>query len=80
MTREEILETYGDDEEILFADGLDGAIVGIDYNLRVVYDIDTIIEILIERDKMTDEEAVEFAEFNIFGAYVGEKTPIYMYT
>jgi hypothetical protein len=27
---------------------------------------------------MTLEEAVEYAEFNIFGAYFGEKTPIIM--
>jgi hypothetical protein len=80
MNRQEIIDTYGEDEDILFADGLDDAIVGVDYNLRVVYDIDSIIEILMERDKMTDDEAIEFAEFNIFGAYVGEKTPVYIYT
>jgi len=80
MNREEILDLYGQDEEILFADGLDGAIIGVDHNIRVVYDIDAIIKILIDRDGMTDEEALEFAEFNIFGAYVGEKTPIYVYT
>lgn len=80
MTREDIIETYGDDEEILFADGLDDAIIGVDHKLRVVYDIDTIIEILMKRDGMTDEEAMEFAEFNIFDAYVGEKTPIYVYS
>ena len=26
---------------------------------------------------MTEEEAVEFFEFNIIGAYVGESTPIF---
>ncbi len=31
----------------------------------------------MERDGMTDEEAIEFFEFNIKGAYMGEGTPLY---
>ena len=27
---------------------------------------------------MTDEEAWEYLEYNVFGAYVGDKTPIYV--
>jgi hypothetical protein len=33
----------------------------------------------MQRDGMTHEEAIEFFDFNIAGAYVGEYTPIYMY-
>ena len=33
----------------------------------------------MQRDGMTEEEAVEFFDFNIECAYVGEFTPIYMY-
>jgi len=29
---------------------------------------------------MDDEEAIEYLEFNTFGAYVGEKTPIWAET
>ena len=32
----------------------------------------------MQRDGMTDEEAVEFFEFNIQGSWQGEETPIWM--
>ena len=53
------------------------AIIGQDdASLRVVYSADKIIEILSE--EMTHEEAEEFYEYNILGAYMGEMTPIYV--
>ena len=53
------------------------AIIGQDdASLRVVYSVDKIIDILAE--EMTPEEAVEFYEYNILGAYMGEMTPIYV--
>jgi hypothetical protein len=33
----------------------------------------------MSRDGMTPEEAQEYFEFNIQGAYVGESTPIYVF-
>ena len=45
----------------------------------LVYSVDKIIEILIDRDGMTEEEAVEFFEFNIEGAYMGGMTPVYVH-
>lgn len=75
-----ILEFYPD-EQFLKADGLDGAVLGVDVNsMRLVYSEERIIEILQERDGMTQEEALEFYEFNIKTAYVGELTPIYIKT
>ena len=53
------------------------AIIGQDAaSLRVVYSANKIIEILSE--DMTHEEAEEFYEYNILGAYMGEMTPIYV--
>ncbi len=53
------------------------AIIGQDdASLRVVYSADKIIEILSK--EMTHEEAEEFYEYNILGAYMGEMTPIYV--
>ena len=37
-----------------------------------------IIEIL-EKDGMTEEEAIEYISFNVEGAYVGPKTPVFMW-
>ena len=53
------------------------AIIGQDdASLRSVYSADKIIEILSE--EMTPEEAEEFYEYNILGAYMGDMTPIYV--
>lgn len=61
------------------ADGFDEAIVGIDLNYgRVAYSKQKMLEILIERDGMSWEEAYEFAEYNIWCAWIGEQTPIYL--
>jgi predicted lipid-binding transport protein (Tim44 family) len=44
----------------------------------VVYSRTKVIDIFIERDGMTAEEAEEFAEYNTFAAMVGEKTPLWV--
>jgi len=77
--RELIIELYSDhdDEGILFADGLDDAIIGIcPTSLRVVYSRSKVIEILAQ--DMSIEDAVDFAEYNTFNTYVGERTPIWV--
>lgn len=52
------------------------AIIGIDaVNERIIYSKQKMIEILSE--EMTDEEAIEFLEYNTWNTYVGEHTPIY---
>ena len=61
----------------LKADGFDDAIVGIDmWQERLVYDKNKMIEILMT--EMSREEAIEFLEYNVWGAYVGEHTPLYI--
>lgn len=63
----------------LKADGFDEAIVGIcKASERIVYDKDKMIQLLIDRDGMTWEDAIEYLEYNTFCAYVGEHTPIYL--
>ena len=53
------------------------AIIGqCDASMRLVYSTDKIVDILAE--DMTREEAIEFYEYNILGAYMGEMTPIYV--
>lgn len=71
-----------EDDEILLADGFDAAILGVTHNLSptVVYDYELCVRILIERDGMKEEDAYEYMEFNVTGAYVGERTPIFIRT
>jgi|TARA_R110000822_G_scaffold35865_9_gene100938 hypothetical protein len=66
-------------EEALLVDGHDNALAGYDIQGRAIYLVENILETLTERDGMTREEAIEFFDFNIAGAYVGEYTPIYIY-
>jgi hypothetical protein len=66
-------------EEAILWDGLDGAIIGVSSDGRVVYDIRKIISELQEQG-MREEEAIEWFDFNIESAYVGEYTPIHIYT
>lgn len=58
---------------ILAADGLDDAILGVAHrqgDTFVVYDVAAVIDILVRRDGMTPEDARDFYDFNIEGAYL----------
>jgi hypothetical protein len=78
MTLEEIIDNYGDDD-LLKADGFDEAVIGIEINTgRLVYDIFKMRELLIKNDGMSSDDAMEYLDFNVLGAYMGEKTPIYV--
>jgi hypothetical protein len=64
-------------------DDLDEAIIGpaMVWNKKgqtevLVYNAEVIRNILMARDGMTFEDAREFIEFNIEGAYIGIDTPI----
>lgn len=75
----EILENYGD-ENFFIADGFDDAVIGYanDFTpFRLVYSVSKCIEILKDRDGMSDEEALEYFTYNTSGAWVGENTPIW---
>lgn len=65
------------EETILFPDGLEEAFMGVCTKFNVpsaLFDTEKVIEILMNSG-MSYEEAVEYFEFNIEGAYVGESTP-----
>lgn len=70
------------DENLIKADGFDDAIVGIGRRKGsedgIVYNYDKCVEILVERDDMDYEEAIEFMEYNIVDAYVGPSSPIFV--
>ena len=72
---ESILENYYE-EEFLKADGFDGAIIGVEENsMRLIYSVKKCLEIL--QIDMDDIDAMEYFTYNVSGAYVGEKTPIW---
>jgi len=45
----------------------------------LIYSGEKVLGVLIERDGMTHEEAQEFVDFNIEGAYIGPDTPLLMW-
>lgn len=76
---EQILEERGD-EQLLQADGLEDACIGIDAREgKLVYSVTKVLDILQERDGMSYDDALEFFEYNIACAYVGDKTPIFVH-
>ena len=79
MTREEVQEQW-EGEELLFCDGFDSCIIGVTGGIEpvVAYDADKMIESLME-DGLDIDEALEHHSYNISGAYVGPKTPIYVW-
>lgn len=67
------------EQQILTAVGFEKAFVGIgiQFDLPIaVYDYAKCIDILAK--EMDYEDAVEFFEFNVVGAWVGEQTPIFL--
>ena len=82
MTKaDQLAELY--EIELLQADGFDDAILGVVFDHmnavpRIAYSISKSIKILMERDGMSWEEAQEYFDFNVQGAYIGEKTPVWV--
>jgi hypothetical protein len=75
---DEYLESIG--ETVLLADGFEDAFIGLSQRisepLTAVYSYEKMIDILMTRDSMEHEEAQEFLDFNVLGAWVGPQTPI----
>ena len=72
---EKILEWFPE-EQFIKIDGFDEAIIGIeDFDMRLIYSCSKIIDIL--KEEMSEEDAIEHFEYNIKGAWLGEKTPIF---
>lgn len=67
-------------EGIPRAEGFDKAVIGIDQiSSRLIYSVTKCLQILGEDEQMTETEAIEYFEFNMSGAYLGEHTPIWCY-
>lgn len=69
------------DPDLLFVDDFEKAILGVAERCSsppvVVYDRTKCIEILMERGA-TYEEALEYFEFNVAGAWHGDRTPFFL--
>lgn len=73
------------DEEIILADGFEDAFVGVAERCGMgpvaVYDREKCIETIMKQQakhNVSYEEAAEHFDFNVIGAYVGERTPLFI--
>lgn len=83
MNRDDLQELLGDDEcNAILYDGFDDAILGVASRINlgpvVAYDYNKVIDIMVERDGMDYEDAVEHYHNNIIGGWLGEGTPIFI--
>lgn len=67
----------------MLADGFEAALIGVSEAQPgrpplAVYDYMKCAEILMERDGMSGEEAIEFLDFNTVGSWVGGGTPVFV--
>ena len=79
-TIEEIAGFNGDDYELLIMDGYNDCIEGVverpSMEPIVCYDKQKVLNKL--QEEMTEEEALEWFEFNQIGAWVGDATPCFL--
>lgn len=77
---DELMECQEIHEETLRFDNpsFDTAVIGIDYWGRLIYDYNKMIAELMEVDNISEEEAIDFIDYNTIRSlpYYGEYAPI----
>ena len=72
----ELLLLGSAEEQMDFADAFLGVLM--EDPPKAVYSEEKVIEVFVERDEMSHEEALEWYDFNVSGAYMGENTPVFI--
>ena len=60
-------------------DGLDDAVIGKSTSGQLVYDINKVIHVFMDRDGMDYEEANDFFWFNVEGSRHGKNFPVHVF-
>jgi hypothetical protein len=82
MTAKERLEEYGYEDIVVFENfSYDDALIGVTDDNRAVYDFDKMVDWLCKNEGFTQEEAIEWIEYNTVRSlpYAGADAPIIMY-
>ena len=82
MNARERIENAGYEDVALLSNySYDDALIGITEDGRAVYDYDKMVEWLMRTQKFTEEEAIEWIDYNTIRAlpYMGENAPIIMH-
>ena len=71
------------EEKLVKANGLEDAIIGVGSRMNMpdvlIYSYNKCVKIFMEKEGWTHEEAIEWMDFNVVGAWVGETTPIFVH-
>jgi hypothetical protein len=86
MTKEQIRTRIDEEyEDVLLADGFEDALVGVVEGWQshgrvtvVCYDYGECVKVLMAQG-MSAEEAEEYLDFNVLGAYAGKTTPVFLH-
>lgn len=72
---------YYQDTNVMMVEGYDDCIVGYDAeDDRLVYSKDLMVEKLCVLHQFSEIQAIEYLEYNVWYAYVGIHTPIFINT
>ena len=78
---EKLLDAGYDGIKYLVDYSYDDALIGVSHDDRAIYDYEKMIEWLMTKEGWTDNEAIEWIEYNTIRAlpYFGDGAPIIMY-
>lgn len=82
MSVDERLVDAGYEDVLVFRDfDYDTALIGVSEDNRAIYDFDLMVEYLCREEGWSEEEAIEWIEYNTIRAlpYMGPGAPIVMY-
>ena len=82
MTAEDKILEAGYEDVIIFSDfSYDDALIGVSEDGRAVYDYDKMVAWLMETEDWSQDEAIEWIEYNTIRAlpYLGDLAPIVMH-
>lgn len=65
-------------DEVIVADGFDDALIGVAHHDTAVYDADMCIVIIMRDSLMSEQEAIEYFEYNVTGACI-EGGPLFVF-
>ena len=71
------------DKRLVKANGLEDAIIGVGSRINMpdvlIYSYNKCVKIFMEKEGWTHEEAIEWMDYNVVGAWVGDTTPIFVH-
>lgn len=78
MTKEDLLDNGYENIVVFENPDYGDSIIGVDINNRAVYSYDKMVENLMKKEKMSEEDAIDFIDYNTVGFHI-EGGPIIVF-